>query len=98
MPSGADEAYLLLDRRADPGESSGGGPARGHVLAATPSGEGRELVATGEIEPGRYLVRARIAGVVSRPDVDENPSSPTHRQIVGPEITIVSEKRAENGG
>ncbi|MEM8933935.1 MAG: hypothetical protein AAGE94_22280, partial [Acidobacteriota bacterium] len=87
----SEENYVLLNGR------DASSPPRGHVLPATPSPDGLSLLASGEITPGRYLVRARVGGVVSRPDIDQSPASPTFRQIVGPEVTLVEPPPGSRG-
>lgn len=41
-----------------------------------------------EIVPGEYLVRLRVDGVESLPNVDLNKNSPTFEQYIGPKIAI----------
>jgi uncharacterized protein DUF4255 len=43
---------------------------------------------TDPIPLGQYLMRVQIAGAESRLDIDDNPSSPTYLQYLGPTFTL----------
>ena len=77
-----NEAFVILN-------PLGGTLTQGYILPGTlSSAMPHHLIAEGEIAPGRYLVRVQIDGVISRPWLDENPESPSYRQMVGPSMEI----------
>lgn len=76
------ETFVLLN-------SLGGLPGVGRLLPANLSPTlPNHLIVEGKITPGRYLVRVQVDGVVSRPWLDEDPESPTYREVVGPEMEV----------
>ncbi len=80
------EVRLMLDERA------AGSPA-GALLVPHPVADPDFPAATltfafTALKRAAYLVRAQVDGIASAPAIDADPSSPTYRQIVGPEVVI----------
>ena len=80
------EVDLLLNASPTPEEPVS---RRGYTLRGTAEPSRPDLLEmSAAVEPGRYLVRVRIAGVDSPLTVDEDPASPTFERFVGPLIEI----------